>query len=296
MALASASGWYHFPPRAACRAAAASHAHACAKRSGRLWPVPRSRRDREHPSPGQQRLFHFAPLRFQRKSLRLGRPERLGAERRLGQLPTNRIGGCGQFGRCRTDLVFARRPDSLIEQWGRRDALAGAYNGLFWTMPVSGGAAAQVPGSGVPYTGDAVALPAASTIPGSATKYLVYAGNSSFNGSSLSVFDASTGTSQLVIANGPSATTEIAINSQDQSFYVGVGYVPDIGNIYSFSLSQIDSAYNSGAPLDFLSAGTLFNPKGPVANRAGECFLTRMDIYSRAETGYGVWTQRHDLL
>ena len=59
------------------------------------------------------------------------------------------------------------------EQRCRRASKAAAYNGVFWTMPASGGAATQVMGGGVPYTGDAVALPAASTIPGSRTKYIV---------------------------------------------------------------------------------------------------------------------------
>jgi hypothetical protein len=81
---------------------------------------------------------------------------------------------------------------------------AGGYyfsgNGSFLTMSASGGMAAQVSGSGVPYTGDALALPAATTIPGSATKYIVYEGNSSYNGTSLSVFDSATGTSKVVIA------------------------------------------------------------------------------------------------
>ena len=135
---------------------------------------------------------------------------------------------------------------------------AGGYgfsgNGGFWTMPASGGTAAQVTGSGVPYTGDALALPAGTAIPGSSTKYIVNAGDSTYTGSSLSIFDAATGTNQVVIANGPGATTSIAVNPNNNSLYVGVGYGPDQGNIYSFSLSLIGSAYNSATPIDFLSA------------------------------------------
>ena len=107
----------------------------------------------------------------------------------------------------------------------------------------------------MPYTGDAVALPAASTIPGSSTKYIVYEGNSDYTGSSLSIFDAATGTNQVVIDNGPGATASIAVNPKNNSVYVGVGYGADQGNIYSFSLSQIGSAYNSGTPINFLYRG-----------------------------------------
>ena len=157
-------------------------------------------------------------------------------------------------------ISFSQDGQSLLLSNGAGGYLGGGCNGVFWTMPASGGTAAQVTGSGVPYTGDAVALPAASTIPGSSTKYIVNAGTSDYTSSSLSIFDASTGSNQVVIDNGPGATTSIAINPKNNSLYVGVGYGPDAGNIYSFTLSQIDSAYNSATPIDFLSGGTLFNP------------------------------------
>ena len=138
---------------------------------------------------------------------------------------------------------------------------AGGYNftgnGMFRTMPITGGSAIQVTGSGVPYAYDALALPAASNIPGSSTKYLVNAGESTYTTSSLSVFDASTGSSRVVIDNGPGATTSIAINPQNHALYVGVGYGADQGKIYSFSSSQIDAAY-AGTTISF-SSGTLFN-------------------------------------
>lgn len=133
-------------------------------------------------------------------------------------------------------------------------------NGLFFTMPVSGGLAALAGSDGVLYTGDALALPAASNIPGAATKYFVYAGNGSFSGSSLSIYDSSADTSQIVIANGPGATTSIAIDPLNNSLYLGVGYGGNAGQIFSFTLAQIDAAYNSAAPINFLSGGTLFNP------------------------------------
>jgi len=157
-------------------------------------------------------------------------------------------------------IAFSQDGQTLLLSNGGGGALGGAYNGGFWTMPAAGGSALQVAGSGVLFTGDAVALPSATSIPGSGTKYLVYAGNSSFNGSSLSIYDASTGTNKVVIDNGPGATTSIAVNPKNNSVYLDVGYGADAGKIYSFSLSQIDSAYSSGTPFDFLSGGTLFNP------------------------------------
>ena len=157
---------------------------------------------------------------------------------------------------------------------------------VFPVMEASGrcpfrGNGPQVAGSGVPYAGDALALPAASTIPASSTKYIVNSGNSTYTGSSLSIFDAAAGTNQVVIDNGPGATTSIAINPKNNSLYVGVGYGPNQGNIYSFSLSQIASAYNSADPIDFLSGGTRFNPTATGSqNGAGMFFDNNGYLFS----------------
>ena len=155
----------------------------------------------------------------------------------------------------------------------------------------------QITGSGVPYAYDALALPAASTIPGSDTKYIVNAGTSDYTGSSVSIFDASTGTNKVVIDNSPGATTSIAINPKNDSVYVGVGYGADAGNIYNFSLSLIDSAYTSGTPIDFLSAGTLFNPTATgCQSGAGMFFDNNGYLFSGGEWDYGLSARRHDLL
>ncbi len=172
-------------------------------------------------------------------------------------------------------ITFSQDGQTLLLSNGAGGALGGSYNGVFWTMPASGGAATQVTGSGIPYTYDALALPAAATIPGAGSKYVVYEGNSSYAASALSVLDSSAGTSQVIIANGPGATTSIAFNPQDNSLYVGVGYGPDAGNIYSFSLSQIDSAYSSRMPLNFLSAGKLFDPAGTGSQTGGGMFFDK---------------------
>ncbi len=178
-------------------------------------------------------------------------------------------------------INFSQDGQSLLLSNGAGGFLGGGCNGVFWTMPASGGMASQVTGSGVPYTGDAVALPVASAIPGSSTKYIVNAGTSAYTSSSLSIFDASTGSNTVVIDNGPGATTSMAINPNNNSLYVGVGYGPNQGNIYSFRLSRIDSAYNSAAPIDFLSGGTLFNPTATGSqNGAGMFFDNNGYLFS----------------
>jgi hypothetical protein len=158
-------------------------------------------------------------------------------------------------------ITFSQDGQTVLLSNGAGGATGGAYNGKFFTMPTSGGSATQATG-GVPYTGDALALPAASTIPSSSTKYIVYEG-SAFTGGpvaiSVSVFDAATGTNKVVINGETGATASLAINPQNNRLYVDVGYGSDQGKIYSFGQSQIDAAFTSGTPINFLTGGTLFN-------------------------------------
>jgi autotransporter-associated beta strand protein len=192
-------------------------------------------------------------------------------------------GGTGSFGNLGSaaagnsadagPISVSQDGQTLLLSNGAGGYSGGANNGLFWTMPASGGSVAQVAG-GVPYTGDALALPAASTIPGSSTKYIVYEG-SAFTGGpvavSVSVFDAATGTNQVIINSESGATTSIAINPQNHRLYVGVGFGADAGKIFSFSQSQIDAAY-AGSPIPF-SAGTVFNPNATGSQSGGGMFF-----------------------
>lgn len=155
-------------------------------------------------------------------------------------------------------ITLSQDGQSLLLSNGAGGQQGGAYNGAFFTMPVSGGTAAQVAGNGVQYTYDALALP------GSNGKYIVNAGNSDYSSSTLSVFDASSGANVPVVVNGPGATTSIAINPTQGRVYVGavVSNAASLtgfsDNIYSFSLSQIASNYSNATTFDFAS-GTLFN-------------------------------------
>ena len=143
--------------------------------------------------------------------------------------------------------------------------------GVFWTMSASGGAGEQVAG-GVPYNYDAVPLPKTSSIPGSGTKYLVDEGNSYWNGSTVSLFDAATGSNQVVIGGIPGASASIAINPKNNSVYVNVGYGNDVGDIRSFSLAAITAAYNSGNPQPFAS-GPQFDSTGTGFQNGGGMFF-----------------------
>ena len=192
-------------------------------------------------------------------------------------------------------ISFSQDGQTLLLSNGDGGQLDGSYNGLFFTMSTSGGMGVQVPGSGTPYATDALALSTSSTIAGSSTKYLVYQA-SAFTGHpvpiSISVFDAAAGTNQVVIDGEMGASASIAINPQNGSLYVNVGLGPDRGNIYSFSLSQIDTAYQSRNPLDFHSAGVLFNPSGTGGQIGAGMFFDKYGYLFAG--GYGITVFRPD--
>jgi autotransporter-associated beta strand protein len=171
-------------------------------------------------------------------------------------------------------ITFSQDGQTVLLSNGAGGLSGGTNNGVFWTMPVSGGSTTQVSGAGVRYTGDTLALPAASTIPGASTKYIDYQGSAFTGGAvrvSVSVFDAATGANQVVINSESGATTSIAINPQNNGLFVGVGFGADAGKIFSFSQSQIDAAY-AGSPIPF-SAGKVFNQNATGSQSGGGMFF-----------------------
>ncbi len=102
------------------------------------------------------------------------------------------------------------------------------FSGQIWSMPVTGSTPASgtvsAPVGNIPYHDDFLPLPAASTIADKANMYFVNQGNASYTGSSISVFDETTGQNVTVINNGPGATTSLAFNPQNNRLYGGVGW------------------------------------------------------------------------
>jgi hypothetical protein len=144
--------------------------------------------------------------------------------------------------------------------WGAETSAAG----LVWSMPISGGTvslpAGTQPVGNIPYHNDFLSLPATSTIAGKDTKYFVNQGiDYSGSGSIISIFDETTHANVSVVTNGPGATTALAFDSKNNRLYAGVGFDPGRGNIYSFSLDQLDQAFETNTPLDFVNDGVLFN-------------------------------------
>ena len=69
--------------------------------------------------------------------------------------------------------------------------------------------------------------------------------------STLSIYDAASGTNKVVVSGLPGASTSLAFNpANGGSVYAGGGYgSPYEGDIYSFSLAAIENAYSSGQPI-----------------------------------------------
>jgi hypothetical protein len=190
-------------------------------------------------------------------------------------------------------INFSQNGQTVVLSNGAGGAQGGSYNGQFFSMPSTGGSATQLSGT-VPYTGDFIPLPAASGIASSATKLLVNAGNASYDSSTVSVLDVSSGSYVPVITGGPGATTSLAFNPANGRLYAGVGYGPDQGNIYSFSIAQIDAAFNSNTPIDF-SAGTLFNTGGYTGSEqptsgSGMFFDSHGYLFSGGDGGITVFS------
>ena len=159
-----------------------------------------------------------------------------------------------------------------------------------WSMPIAGGPI-NTPLTTIPGHFDFVPVPAGLAGLGSDTGYFVHQGQ--FTTSSVSVFDKTKGTTVTVIDHVPGGSASIALNPQGDRLYVGVGYSSTHrGDIYSFSLSQIASAYSSQTPLDFLS-GDFFNPTATNNQSASGLFFDQ-DGYLFAGGGEGITAFRPD--
>ncbi len=143
--------------------------------------------------------------------------------------------------------------------------------GLIFSVQSTGGAASSPVGT-IEFHNSFLAAP----ISGSNSKFFVDTGNAFFSGSTVSVFDSSTGSNSLVIYNIPGASTSMAIDSSGH-LYVGVGFGDEVGELRRFSVTNLVSAYNTHTPIDWTS-GELFNSN---PNNSGEaCFSMRPAGYS----------------
>jgi autotransporter-associated beta strand protein len=160
---------------------------------------------------------------------------------------------------------------------------SGSSSGLLFTMPTTGGQA--TPAGTLLYHFDFVPAPVASTLPSSATKFIVDRGSADFMTSEVDVFDASSGASAPLIRNIPGASSSIAFDSANR-LYVSIGFGAHRGQIRRFTLSQLDFAA-SGMPLDWAS-GQLFNSADNNSG-SGMLFDARGNLFVGGANGIAVF-------
>jgi len=199
----------------------------------------------------------------------------------IGQVPAGNNADAGpiNFSQDGTQIVVSNGDGG----WG-----GGSYNGMIFSLTKAGGNPSAPVGS-VAYNDDLIPVPSSSTITASASKYFVDQGNSTYNGSSVSVFDSGTGLNTAVIANIPGASAAMALNSAGTRLYADVGFGADAGQIRSFSLTDLASAFASNTPIDF-SAGTLFNTITTPQSGAGMFFDKDAYLFVGGDGGVTVFS------
>ncbi|MEX0978387.1 MAG: hypothetical protein WDZ48_06030, partial [Pirellulales bacterium] len=148
-------------------------------------------------------------------------------------------------------IAFSRDSSSLILGNGAGGLEGGSNAGLIFTIPASGGDS-DTPIATVPFHDTFLAAPLSA----SNNKVFIDQGNASFTGSNVSVLDDTSGINVTVIQNIPGASTSLAINAG--RLFVGVGFGPMRGQLHSFLVSDLQTAYDASMPLDW-DDGQVFN-------------------------------------
>jgi len=162
------------------------------------------------------------------------------------------IGNVGSSSADAGPIAFSRDASELLIGNGGGGILAGAHAGLIFTIPAAGGDS-NTPLATIDFHDNFLAAPLGV----SNHKFFVNQGNVPFSASSVSVLDNTDGSNVSIIENIPGASGGMAVSPSGQLF-VGIGFGPQVGELRSFSLAALESAYNSTTPLAW-TAGTLFN-------------------------------------
>jgi hypothetical protein len=148
-------------------------------------------------------------------------------------------------------IAFSRDAARLLVGNGGGGILGGAHAGLVFGIPASGGDSSSEIAK-IDFHHSFLAAPLGA----SNDKFFVDSGNASFTGSSVSVFDQVTGSNATVIDAIPGASASMAVGGG--RLYVGVGFGPSRGELRSFALSDLDTAYDNATQLDW-GDGALLN-------------------------------------
>lgn len=162
--------------------------------------------------------------------------------------------------------------------------------GRIFSMPI-GGSVVSTPVGDIDYHYDIVPVPKQSTIAQPNQKYLVNYGWEYYMTDAkswVSVFDASTGANQVVLANIPGASGAITTDNFG-NLYACVGYGETRGLIKHFSVEAVDAAFSSGVPLTW-NDGIALNPDNyNNQSAAGMFFDSRNYLFAGGNEGLTVF-------
>lgn len=164
------------------------------------------------------------------------------------------------------------------------------HAGRIFSMPIEGAVISQPVGD-IDYHYDIVPLPQQSTIAEADQRYFVNYGWEYYMTdpkSWVSVFDASTGANQVVLADIPGASGAIATDNFG-GLYACVGYGATRGLIKQFSVEAVDVAFSAGTPLAW-SDGVALNPDNyDNQSAAGMFFDSRNYLFAGGNEGLTVF-------
>lgn len=162
------------------------------------------------------------------------------------------VGNVGSGSADAGPIAFSRDGSELLLGNGAGGILGGANNGLVFTTPAAGGNS-NTPLATVDFHASFVAAPLGA----SNNKFFVNQGNALFSGSSISVLDNTDGSNVPVVENIPGASGGVAVSAADRMF-VGIGFGPQRGQLRSFAMSDLLTAYDTATPLEWTD-GDVFN-------------------------------------
>ena len=198
------------------------------------------------------------------------------------------IGNVGSGSADAGPIAFSRDGSRLLLGNGAGGFDEGANAGLIFGIPTSGGSSAAAIAD-VDFHNTFLAAPLGA----SNDKFFINSGNVTFTASSVSVLDQLTGTNVPVIENIPGASTSMAVGGG--RLYVGVGFGPSRGELRSFAISALDTAYTNAAPIDW-GSGQVFNSLDNNSG-AGMFFDARGFLFVGGPEGVTVFdTQGHGRL
>lgn len=149
-------------------------------------------------------------------------------------------------------IAFSRGAGALLLGNGSGGFVPSGNANLIFSIPAAGGDSSTAVGD-VPFHYSFLATPTGAP----PDTYFVDQGDASFTGSSVSIFDASSGTNVPVVQNIPGASASMALDAAGR-LYVGIGFGAQRGELRRFAFADLDNAYNVHTPLGWTS-GELFN-------------------------------------